>query len=162
MPIVTAKELAEIHGVTTRRLSQWVSEGMPRSQRNRYDVDECNAWIEQRRQSRPTFTEIQAEHRERFLRIKADLEEVKLEAAKGMVVPTEDVRQAWLSWHGEIKAAHEQAIAELHDPRERERLRAWTNRVMTLAYERAEIGASALKRGWELTPGKIRNARRLG
>lgn len=91
---VTAKELADVLGVTPRRIAQMVGEGMPRGAKG-YDLAACCRWyIERLRKGAASVRSELAEGRARLAQARADREELELATRRGALVDAEEVRRA--------------------------------------------------------------------
>lgn len=99
--IVNKTQLAEIHGVTDRTVTDWQKAGMPvralggpgRGHENQYDVAACIEWRIQR-----ALAGAQVESaKERKDRLEGDRIELQLAKEAGLLVALEEIEPLWTS-----------------------------------------------------------------
>lgn len=100
--LVNAEKLAIIVNLTKSRVFQLVAEGMPKELRGKYDVDKCTGWYVRYLQAALEKKAVpmdgrgmvsEREERVRNLRAAADLKEIELARARGLLVSIEDVER---------------------------------------------------------------------
>lgn len=100
--LLNAEKLAVIINLTKSRVFQLVAEGMPKELRGKYDVDKCTGWYIRYLQAALEKKAVpmeggeivsEREERVRNLRAAADLKEIELARARGLLVSIEDVER---------------------------------------------------------------------
>lgn len=92
---VTASELAEVFGVTPRRVSQMVAEGLPRLPKGGHDLADACRWYCARLKNQAASTRGElAQGRARLATAKASREELELAARRGELTDTAAARTA--------------------------------------------------------------------
>jgi phage terminase Nu1 subunit (DNA packaging protein) len=92
---VTTSELAAIFGVTPRRVSQMVDEGLPRLPKGGHDLADACRWYCARLKNQAASTRGElAQGRARLATAKASREELELAARRGELIDAEAARMA--------------------------------------------------------------------
>lgn len=90
---VTASELADVFGVTSRRVSQMVVEGLPRLPKGGHDLaDACRWYLERLKNQAASTRGALAQGRARLATAKASREELELAARRGDLIDAEAAR----------------------------------------------------------------------
>lgn len=102
--IVTDAELADLAGITSRRIRQLVESGrLTKAGRNRYKLGEVFAALIEEMSGGDKASELTAE-RVRKLRAEASLAELELAKARGEVAPIEQFSAVWTNRFAIIRA----------------------------------------------------------
>lgn len=102
MAETSAKILANLFGLTERRIEQLVKEGMPKERRGKYDLLKCVRWYVRFLQTALEKKAIpmgdgyvgERDERIRLIRSNADLNEIELAKQRGQLVAIQDVEKA--------------------------------------------------------------------
>lgn len=102
---VSAKQLAALLGLHFTRVYQLTSEGkLPRTD-NRYPIPAAViAYIELAKTSRRRLPEQTADEKTRLTAAQADMAELKLAQTRGELLPSEEVRRAWVGLAIDLRA----------------------------------------------------------
>ncbi len=93
---VSRVELAMLYGVTTRLISHWTKQGMPKAARDKYDLGACVRWREGFWKERASVNHARddSDEAKRKKRLEADILEIELSTKRGEMISITEVRAA--------------------------------------------------------------------
>ena len=121
--LVSHRELASIIGMSPRRISQLVADGMPKSGPDRYDLGICVRWWVDRWRGKEADSEEGVTQRQRLTRMQADKVQTEVQILRGTLVRAIEVEHVMAAAAAVVAGSLDSIgprvageVAELQDP----------------------------------------------